>query len=462
MRRPSGSSTSSTRRGDVIARRAAAATASRTSTRCSAPTPRRSRCRSGARPRSRSRSTRGAPRPRRADTRRHVGARGALVARRAARAARTVGGRGRELAGDRSTRSAPRCRASGCSSTPVTSPTGAAIRASCSSSPTTCSCARASRATRRCTSTTPTGVVDFAAVLAPARPARLPRQALASSTSIFPTTAGRSTIPSNGRATSPRTCARRLTRQAGSMRIALISDIHGNRIALDAVAADAERTRSTSGGCSVTWSRSGPDPVATLERLTDFPGVRFVRGNTDRYVVTGAAAPHLDAVNATRRCGRSSTRSRRRSRGPVPSCRPTAGSSCWRRCLRNSEPFSLTGRGCWASTPRRVPTTVRASRPTCPRRSSPACWPALPPMWSAEDIPIRQRIGASAERAINLGSVSNPMTSDLRATYVIVDADRHGHRLTHRRVAYDHDAVIAPPGCGRTSGARIHQQFPAR
>ena len=55
-----------------------------------------------------------------------------------------------------------------------------------------------------------------------------------------------------------------------------------------------------------------------------------------------------------------------------------------------------------------------------------------------------RRVGGTC--AINLGSVSNPMTSDLRATYVIVDADRHGHRLTHRRVAYDHDAVIARLG----------------
>ena len=47
------------------------------------------------------------------------------------------------------------------------------------------------------------------------------------------------------------------------------------------------------------------------------------------------------------------------------------------------------------------------------------------------------------QRAVNLGSVSNPITSDLRATYVIVNDDRHGHRLVHQRVYYDHDAVLA-------------------
>jgi diadenosine tetraphosphatase ApaH/serine/threonine PP2A family protein phosphatase len=48
-----------------------------------------------------------------------------------------------------------------------------------------------------------------------------------------------------------------------------------------------------------------------------------------------------------------------------------------------------------------------------------------------------------ATRAVNLGSISNPVRPDLRASYVIVDADRHGYSLEHRRVAYDHDAVIA-------------------
>ena len=46
-------------------------------------------------------------------------------------------------------------------------------------------------------------------------------------------------------------------------------------------------------------------------------------------------------------------------------------------------------------------------------------------------------------RAINLGSVSNPITPDLRASYVLVADDAHGHALTRRRVAYDHDEVLA-------------------
>src|SRR4051794_11544744 len=77
------------------------------------------------------------------------------------------------------------------------------------------------------------------------------------------------------------------------MRLGIISDVHGNRIALEAVVADGHAV-----GVDTWWVLGdlvalGPDPAATLELLTDLPGVRFVRGNTDRYVMTGARpAPH--------------------------------------------------------------------------------------------------------------------------------------------------------------------------
>ncbi len=45
-----------------------------------------------------------------------------------------------------------------------------------------------------------------------------------------------------------------------------------------------------------------------------------------------------------------------------------------------------------------------------------------------------------------MASVSNPPTSagtDLRASYVLLEAERAGYRLWHRQVAYDYQAVIA-------------------
>lgn len=70
------------------------------------------------------------------------------------------------------------------------------------------------------------------------------------------------------------------------MRIALLSDIHGNPLALDAVLADiAER-----GGVDAYWvlgdfSSMGYDPVGVLERVTKLPNAFFTRGNHDRQAV---------------------------------------------------------------------------------------------------------------------------------------------------------------------------------
>jgi hypothetical protein len=44
---------------------------------------------------------------------------------------------------------------------------------------------------------------------------------------------------------------------------------------------------------------------------------------------------------------------------------------------------------------------------------------------------------------VKLGSVSNPVTDDVRASYVILHADRGGHLVEHRRVSYDRDAFLA-------------------
>ncbi|HEV2659453.1 MAG TPA: metallophosphoesterase, partial [Ktedonobacteraceae bacterium] len=72
------------------------------------------------------------------------------------------------------------------------------------------------------------------------------------------------------------------------MRIALLSDIHGNTLALDAVLADiAEQGEVDRYWILGDFSSLGYDPVGVLERITKLPNVSFVRGNHDRYTVTG-------------------------------------------------------------------------------------------------------------------------------------------------------------------------------
>ena len=60
-------------------------------------------------------------------------------------------------------------------------------------------------------------------------------------------------------------------------------------------------------------------------------------------------------------------------------------------------------------------------------------------------MPTHRSVGrwVGTVRALNGGSVSNPITDEHRATYVVIHATEDGHRVEHRKVEYDHDAFLA-------------------
>ncbi|MEW5958879.1 MAG: metallophosphoesterase family protein [Chloroflexota bacterium] len=73
------------------------------------------------------------------------------------------------------------------------------------------------------------------------------------------------------------------------MKIAVISDIHGNAVALEAVLEDLERRGGAD--CLVVPGdlfAFGPEPKAVYTILRQLPNARFLLGNTDRYLLTGA------------------------------------------------------------------------------------------------------------------------------------------------------------------------------
>src|SRR5215213_5675230 len=84
------------------------------------------------------------------------------------------------------------------------------------------------------------------------------------------------------------------------MRVAILADIHGNPIALDAVLADIHAR----GGVDSTWILGdlcaiGFDPAGVLDRLNVLPNVLYVRGNADRYVTSGDLPdPSFEQVRA--------------------------------------------------------------------------------------------------------------------------------------------------------------------
>ncbi len=101
------------------------------------------------------------------------------------------------------------------------------------------------------------------------------------------------------------------------MRLAILSDIHGNPLALDAVLADIQ----SQGKVDAYWvlgdfAALGYDPVTPLEKITALSHASFTRGNTDRYVVTGDLRWHRRKHYKTPRCCQRSSRRSEASPGP--------------------------------------------------------------------------------------------------------------------------------------------------
>ncbi len=228
------------------------------------------------------------------------------------------------------------------------------------------------------------------------------------------------------------------------MRLAILSDIHGNPLAMDAVLADIH----SQGEVDAYWilgdfAALGYDPVTPLEKLTSLPHASFTRGNTDRYVVTEDL--------------------------PVPPEKALEDSTLLPQVIELARNFSWT-RGYlsaagWLDWLTNLPLEVRLTLPNGTRllgvHASPGRddGPGIQPRHSDDKleqllvgceadvvivghthVPLDRQVGKM--RVINLGSVSNPVTPGLQATYVLLDADEHGYSIQLRRVDYDHEAVI--------------------
>jgi predicted phosphodiesterase len=229
------------------------------------------------------------------------------------------------------------------------------------------------------------------------------------------------------------------------VRLALLSDIHGNPIALDAVLRDVD----ASGGVDEYWVLGdlvalGFDPIGVFERLVALPNATIISGNTDRYVVTGERPPPSvdDAMTEPALVARITEVAA--SFGWTAGCATACGMTEWLAALPaqhrevlpdgtrvlavHASPQADGGKGL---SPRRTDDELRALLDGCD---------ADVVFGGHTHRPVDRRV--DGVRAVNLGSVSNPVQPDLRASYVIVDAERDGYEVRHRRVEYDHEAVI--------------------
>ncbi len=230
------------------------------------------------------------------------------------------------------------------------------------------------------------------------------------------------------------------------MRIALLSDIHGNPIALDAVLADIE----AQGGVDAYWvlgdlAAIGYDPIGALERLARLANASFARGNTDRYLVEGTwPPPWLQAVE--------------HDPSLLPWYTEVVRSFAWTQGA-----VTVTGWVPWlAALPLELRTRLPDGTELLGVHAAPGCddGPGVRPGLSEAELrglvagcqadlvcvghthcPLDASAGGV--RVANLGSVSNQLSPDLRAHYVLLEADASAHRLKRRHVEYDRQAVIA-------------------
>jgi predicted phosphodiesterase len=83
------------------------------------------------------------------------------------------------------------------------------------------------------------------------------------------------------------------------VRLGIIADIHGNELALRAILQDSDRLEVDRWWALGDLVLFGPRPAEVLELLQGLPSLGMLRGNTDRYVLTGEQpAPHATAADA--------------------------------------------------------------------------------------------------------------------------------------------------------------------
>lgn len=224
----------------------------------------------------------------------------------------------------------------------------------------------------------------------------------------------------------------------------VLSDIHGNLPALEAVLADVE-AHGTPDACWVLGDLVAfcPWPAETLARLRALPNAVFIQGNTDRYLVTG--------------------------RRPVV---PVHSPDDWRQMgafleMRDSLFRWTVERLSWDNYEflRDLPTRVEREIPgyggllgvhATPTDDETNWLPSTPDeairphleglnvrllLYGHTHWPVERTVGGV--RLVNPGSVGLPLDGIPRAAYARLDSAEDACRVTLRRVEYDRDAVLA-------------------
>jgi predicted phosphodiesterase len=211
------------------------------------------------------------------------------------------------------------------------------------------------------------------------------------------------------------------------VRIALLSDVHGNIDALEAVLEDA-------GGPDAFWVLGdlvahGPRPVECVRRVRELPGLVAVRGNTDRYALTQPPFPDTaPSYDWTR--GRLADAGLLEWLRALPMERRVSGPDGSRVLLVHASPGTDDGPGLDSDATDDDLVAVGFSADT-------ADLILVGHTHRAEE----RRLGGA--HVVNPGPVSLPREADDRTRYAVLTAGEAGWSVEHRSVPYDRDGVLA-------------------
>ncbi len=226
------------------------------------------------------------------------------------------------------------------------------------------------------------------------------------------------------------------------MRIALLSDIHGNLLALDACLRDLE---SQGGADAIVVAGDlcldGPKPKKVLQRLEEI-GATCIRGNTDRYLSDDGAGEDFKGAEAAQ--------------------------IAWTQCEIGER---------WLSWLKALPFALRLGEDdnqllvvhANPKTDDEHIWP------DAEEEDLQRLIGEESAMAIafghlhipfarmwhgkllvNVSSAGLPKDGDPRAGYAILTERGGGWEVKHRRVAFDVKKVATQlADCGIPGSAEL-------
>jgi len=229
------------------------------------------------------------------------------------------------------------------------------------------------------------------------------------------------------------------------MRVAILSDIHGNQFGLEAVLADIESKNVDEYWFLGDYCFGGGQPAEVLETISDLPSATFIYGNGDQYLIK----PEYPSAEDLATVEDSDT------------MKTVLNSWC-----DLSWTIGAIAKDGWLDWLRNLPLEVRRTLPDGTTvllvHASPGTCEGGSLTPDLTDDVVRERFGMAEEdliiighmhfvqdrrldnkRLFNPGCVGKPIGKELRASYAILDADDRGYSLTPYYVEYDTEAFLA-------------------